>query len=392
MATPGELLELLRTGRASTRADLARATGLSRTAVNHRLDALLAAGLVRRSEELASTGGRPATGLAFADEAGVVLACALGRTRSQLAVCDLAGRELASSSREHALGVGPHELLPAVAAELTRLLGEAGRDPADVLGVGVSLPGAVDPVAGASLDSPVMRGWAGVPLGPALGAAAGGAPLFVAGDADALARSERTGRPDEPRDVLVVKASTGLALGIVAGGRVVGGHRGAAGELGHTRSPSAEGLPCRCGRTGCLEAVAGGWALVQRLAVAGREVAHVRDLVALALDGDAEARGLLREGGRLLGEVLAVAVDLLNPEVVVVGGDMAADFDTYAAGLRESLHARGTALATRDLRIAPARHGDRAGVVGCAALALDHVLHPAAVDARLAASAATVQR
>ena len=383
MATSGDLLELIRTGRASSRAELARLTGLSRTAVAHRLDALVGTGLVRAGDELASTGGRPATGLVFGRESGVVLAAALGRTRSQLAVCDLGGRELAATSREHALGVGPDELLPAVAGELAGLLSSVGRDRGDVLGTGVSLPGAVDAARGASRESPVMRGWAGVPVAPFL-ADVTDAPVFVANDADALARSERTGRPEEPRDVLVVKASTGLGLGVVAGGVVVGGHLGAAGEIGHARSESAAGRACRCGRTGCLEAVAGGWALVQRLAATGREVAHVRDLVRLALDGDPAARGLLREAGRLLGEVLSVAVDLLNPEVVVVGGDMGADFDTYAAGLRESLYARSTALATRDLRIVPARHGDRAGVVGCAALALDHVLSPAAVDARLA--------
>ncbi|MGZ6746007.1 MAG: ROK family protein, partial [Nocardioides sp.] len=178
--------------------------------------------------------------------------------------------------------------------------------------------------------------------------------------------------------------STGLGLGIVADGHVVAGHLGAAGEIGHTKTPAAEGLACRCGDTGCLEAVAGGWALVARMAEHGREVGHVRHLVELALQGDAEARGLVRDSGRHLGEVLAVAVNLLNPRVVVVGGDMAGAFDLFAAGLRESVYGRAGALATRDLQFLPAVHGDRAGLVGCAALALDHVLAPAAVDARLA--------
>ena len=398
--TAGGLLELIRTGRGRTRADLARATGLSRTAVGSRLAVLVSAGLVVEGEEQASTGGRPAAGLALGRDAGVVLAVALGRTRSQLAVCDLSGTELASLSRDHPLGVGPDALMPAVVDALGDLLVAAGRRPTDVLGTGVSLPGAVDSVRGASLESPVMPGWAGVELAPYVARVAP-APLFAGNDAMVLARSERAGRPGEITNVLVVKASTGLGLGIVADGVVVEGHLGAAGELGHTRSASAGARPCRCGLTGCLEAVAGGWALVQRYgeqrgpmtgaggagAGGAGAVTHVRDLVRVALAGDATARGLLREGGRLLGETLAVAVDLLNPQSVVVGGDMAAAFDLYAAGLRESLYARATALATRDLRIGPARHGDRAGVVGCAALALDQVLAPAGVDARLAAGA-----
>lgn len=133
--------------------------------------------------------------------------------------------------------------------------------------------------------------------------------------------------------------------------------------------------------------MAGGWALCAQMAANGRPVGHVRELVALALQGDAEARHLVRESGRHVGELLAIAINLLNPQAVVVGGDMAGAFDTFAAGLRESVYARAGALATRDLQFLPAAHGDRAGLVGCAALALDHVLAPSAVDARLAAHA-----
>ncbi|MGZ4497500.1 MAG: ROK family protein [Nocardioides sp.] len=379
-ATAGELLALVRTGRAGTRSQLRTLTGLSRTAVVTRVQALASAGLLLAGEELASTGGRPPGGLLFNKDAGVVLAVAVGRSRSQLAVVDLDGTEVAADSADHEVGVGPDELMPRVAARLTRLLADV--EP-PVAAVGLSLPGTVDTGRGVSLDSPVMAGWDGVELAPYLADVAD-VPVYVANDADVLARAELLGRRDEVRDALVVKASTGLGLGIVADGHVVAGHLGAAGEIGHTKTPAAEGLACRCGDTGCLEAVAGGWALVARMAEHGREVGHVRHLVELALQGDAEARGLVRDSGRHLGEVLAVAVNLLNPRVVVVGGDMAGAFDLFAAGLRESVYGRAGALATRDLQFLPAVHGDRAGLVGCAALALDHVLAPAAVDARLA--------
>lgn len=115
----------------------------------------------------------------------------------------------------------------------------------------------------------------------------------------------------------------------------------------------------------------------------GRRVEHIRDLVGLAVKGDPVARGLLRDSGRHLGEVLAVAINLLNPEAVVVGGDMGAAFDLYVASLRESVYAHATAIGSRDLAFQPAVHGDRAGLVGCAALAIERVLSPAAIDARL---------
>ncbi len=375
----GHLLELVRTGRASTRSELRRLTGLSRTAVVNRVDALADAGLLLLGAELESTGGRRPASLVFNNDAGVVLAAAIGRSRSQLAVFDLAGEELDATTFDHELGAGPEVVMPTVIDRLTALLdGSCPR----VLGVGVSLPGAIDTKRGVSVDSPVLAAWAGIDLAPYL-AALGEVPAFVGNDADVLARSERMGHAADYDDLIVVKASTGLGLGIIAEGRVVSGHLGAAGEIGHTKIDVADGLPCRCGDSGCLETVAGGWSLVKRMTDAGRQIHHIREVTAMAVAGDPEAKHLLRESGRRLGEPLAVAINLLNPQAVVIGGDMAAAFDVYAAGVRESVYARASALATRELRIVPSTYGDRAGVVGCAAMALDQVLSPAAVQALL---------
>ncbi|MCL2542867.1 MAG: ROK family transcriptional regulator [Nocardioidaceae bacterium] len=381
-ASAGDLLALLRSGQAATRADLRRLTGLSRTAVVSRVNALADSGLLRHGEDLASTGGRPPASLELDTGAGTVLSLAVGRSRSQVAVFDLGGTQLAASEVDHEIGAGPDEVMPIVAGQLRRLLGD---ETPPVLGIGMSLPGVVDPVRGMSVDSPVIGGWDGVPLAPYLAEVAD-APLFLANDANALARSEFLGHAAHTHDLLVVKASTGLGMGVVAGGRLVHGVLGGAGDLGHTKVPEADGRPCRCGDTGCLETLAAGWSLVARLQEDGRTLEHVRDLVALALAGDPEAKQLLRESGRRLGELLAVAINLLNPRAVVLGGDMAAAYDVYAAGVREAVYARASAFATRELQILPSTYGDRAGLVGCAALALDGVLSPSAVDARLARS------
>lgn len=376
----GEILDLVRSGRASTRSDLRRLTGLSRTAVVARVNALHDAGLIQLGTELASTGGRPPGALIFNRQAGVVAAAAIGRSRSQVALFDLLGEELDSAAVDHEVAAGPDAVMPVAAEQLARLTRQ--RD-TPVLGVGMSLPGTVDPERGVSVDSPVMTGWDGVELAPYLADVVTG-PLYLGNDADVLARSERLAHGDRYRDLLVVKASTGLGLGIIADGRVISGHRGGAGEIGHTKVEAAAGRQCRCGDTGCLETIAGGWALVAQLHDSERPVGHIRELVALALGGDAEAKQLLRESGRRLGELLAVAVNLVNPEAVVLGGDMAAAFDVYAAGVRAGLYARASALATRDLLVLPSAYRERAGLVGCAALALDHVLSPSAVEQRLA--------
>lgn len=383
-ATTGEVFSLVRDGRADTRSEIGRVTGLSRTAVAARVQALLDSGLVVETSEPERPGpGRPPARLLFDRHAGVVLAAAVGRSRTQLAVCDLEGDVLAARDVDQEVGSTPEVLMPRVVELLGELLAEAGRAASDVRGVGVSIPGTVDREKGASLDSPIMTGWNGVPLSPYL-APLTDAPLFCDNDANVMALSERRGHLERYRDLVFVKASTGIGVGVVAGGGLVRGALGAGGEVGHTKTPAAAGLSCRCGDTGCLETLASGWALVQRARELGLPVEHVRDLVDLAGRGEGEARQLVREAGRRIGEVLAGAVNLLNPQVVVVGGDLAGAYDTVVAGLRESLYSLATALATRDLAIVSLTHGDRSGVVGCAALALSSVLDSAAVDRALA--------
>lgn len=386
-ATTGEVFSLIRDGRALTRSEVGRLTGLSRTAVAARLAALLGSGLVVEGadddDRAPSTGGRPAVHLRFNRDAGVVLAGAIGRSRTQLGVCDLDGAVLVSTDLDQEVGPSAQDLMPQVVTAFRSLLVEAGRAPDDVRAVGLSIPGTVDYARGASLDSPVMSGWDGVELAPFLRELTG-APVFVDNDANVMAQSERRGHLETYQHLLFVKASTGIGVGIVSGGQVLRGAGGAAGEIGHTKTSSAEGLPCRCGDTGCVEAVAAGWALVQSARERGHEVEHVRDVVALAVSGDADARHLVREAGRRIGEALASAVNLLNPEAVVVGGDLAQAYDTFVAGLRESVYSQASALATRELRIVPVTHGEQSGVVGCAAMAIREVLDSTAVDRALA--------
>jgi predicted NBD/HSP70 family sugar kinase len=384
-ATAGELFSLVRDGRAHTRSELGRLTGLSRTAVVSRVAALLDSGLVvERPDDVApSTGGRPALRLRFNRDAGVVLAGAIGRSRTQLAVTDLEGEVLVAADLDQAVGPAASDLMPQAVTAFARLLEQCGRAPADVRAVGLSIPGTVDAARGASLDSPIMAGWDGVELAPFLRELTD-APVHVDNDANVMALSERRGHLEHHRELLFLKASTGIGIGVVTGGQLVRGAIGAAGEIGHTKIGAARDLPCRCGDSGCLEAVAAGWALVQAARTSGHEIDHVRDLVALAAQGDADARQLVRAAGRRIGEALASAVNLLNPEAVVVGGDLAAAYDVFVAGLRESLYAQASALATRELVIVPVTHGERSGVVGCAALALRQELDSVAIDRVLA--------
>jgi predicted NBD/HSP70 family sugar kinase len=312
----------------------------------------------------------------------VVGAVALGRSRVQVGICDLTGVVLAHVEEPLDVTVGPDQVMTLVVDRIRAVLWELGRTVADLRGIGMSMPGIVDRERGASTATPLMPSWEGVPLAPYLSdlAPADHVPAVFDNDVLVLALSERDGHLRQHTDLVALKASTGLGVGVVTGGRVLHGGRGAAGEIGHARSAAADDRPCRCGERGCLETVAGGWALVQEMRERGRDVGHVRDLVALVRTGDPEARTLVRDAGRRVGEVLATAVTLLNPTAIVIGGDMAPAYDTFAAGLRETLYANATAFATRDLAILESTHGEMAGLVGSGLLALEHVLSPAYVD------------
>lgn len=381
-ATAGDVFTLIRRGSATTRSEIGKLTGLSRTAVSARVNALQALGLIDDVDEGPSTGGRPPATLTFVASAAVVLVVAIGRSRAQLAVTDLEGTVLHAEDIDKSVGVGPDELMPEIAEHLTSLLRRAGRPATDVVGVGLSIPGTVDIAAGASLDSPMMSGWDGVALAPYL-APVTTAPLFADNDANVMALAESRERSVWAPNLLMIKASTGLGAGIVMGGVLQRGSLGAAGEIGHTKTAAAQGMKCRCGDVGCVETVAGGWALVHALSAEGRTVGHVRDVVRLALDGDSEARRLIRSSGRLIGEVISGAVNLLNPEMLIIGGDMAEAEELFLAGLRESVYRNATALATRSLHIATVSHGARSGVVGCAVLVLDHLLSAREIDRRV---------
>jgi predicted NBD/HSP70 family sugar kinase len=133
--------------------------------------------------------------------------------------------------------------------------------------------------------------------------------------------------------------------------------------------------------------VAGGAALARDLAALGLDASSSRDVVRLARAGEPEAGRLLREGGRVLGEVLAAAVNLINPAVLVIGGDVAEASEQLLAGIRESVYQRSLPLATRHLQIVRSGLGDRAGIIGAASMVIEHVLSPAVVDAQLSEAA-----
>ncbi|MFB7168870.1 ROK family protein [Streptomyces sp. NPDC056242] len=401
-ASAGDLLHLVRSGRAITRGALQEATGLSRATVGQRLDRLFRAGWLREGAggpAGSPTGGRPSLRLEFDDAHAVVLAASLDTRHARAALLTLTGELLVERSGALSVDEGPERVLGALGGWFAGLLKEAGRSADAVCGIGLGVPGPVDTATGRVVQPPIMPGWDGYDIRGRLGRSfaeqtggaggsgrsgdAAGVPVLVDNDANLMAYGEqRTGHPDCAAFVLV-KVSTGIGAGVVVGGQIYRGIDGGAGDIGHVRVPEGAGALCRCGSYGCLAAVAGGRALARRLTEAGVPAESGSDVRELLAEGHPEAVRLAREAGRSVGEVLATVVTLLNPGVLMIAGDLAGT--PFLTGVRELLYQRALPRSTAHLDVVGARLGERSALVGAGALVVEHLYAPDRAEERLAA-------
>jgi len=374
------LLGVLRSAGPLTRAQLAERTGLARTTLTARLETLVADGLVVSAGGAASRGGRPPGLLAFRADARLLLGIDLGATHAVVGLTDLAGTVRDTRAERLAVADGPEAVLARV-GELARELVEAsGRPWADIVGVGVGLPGPVEHSTGRPVRPPIMPGWDGFDVPALLRDALGVSLVLVDNDVNLLALGEHTSAWSTTDDLLFVKVATGIGAGIVAGGRLQRGAQGSAGDLGHVRVPFTRDAPPHGDADDDLEALASGPAVARALRAQGVPATDVDAVVELALREEPAAVQALRQAGRDLGAVLATVVNLLNPGVIVVGGTLARAGEHLLAGVRETVYGRSTALATRDLTIVPATSGETGGVVGAAVMVSQHLLDGPAED------------
>jgi len=275
------------------------------------------------------------------------------------------------------IDAGPEAVLGELRQQWSELLEQAGRSHLRVGGIGIGVPGPVEAATGKPVKPPIMPGWDGFSIPDFL--ADYSAPVLVDNDTNLMAIGEHAAHWSGETNMLVVKVGTGIGCGIIVMGQILHGAQGAAGDIGHVSVPGSTAL-CRCGNLGCLEAVAGGGAVVDRLREQGIELQNTRDLVRAVEHGVPAAGAEVREAGRVLGTVLSTAVNLFNPSVLVISGDLARAEDQLLAGVREVVYSRSLPLATRHLKIVSSRLGRQAGIVGAAVMVRDAALDEAFID------------
>jgi len=371
----GAILTLVRHGEATTRAALKDVTGLSRSTIGQRVDALLAGGYLTAGSVGNSTGGRPATELAINPRYGHLLLAAVGASGFRVAISDFSGELLDIRSQELDITEGPEKVLGEITALFHAMTRDAQQDLGPLRGIGVGLPGPVAFAQQEVIRPPIMAGWDGFSANIFF-ARHFDVPVLIDNDVNLMALGEWKRSFPDISELLYLKLGTGIGAGLIMGGTLQRGVSGGAGDLGHWFMPQlgeAEPRLCRCGNRGCFEAYCSGWALCEELGLP-----NVQSLARLAAAGDARVLARLRHIGEQQGEILALAINLVNPAVIVVGGALAQS--NLMASLREVVYRRSGVLAAQELQIVFGPLKENAGLYGASYLLIDTLLDPRNVD------------
>lgn len=370
----------------AARGELAAATGLSRSAVAAGVADLLATGLVR--QRVADPGptsgrGRPSTVLCASHPSGYVAGLDIGHMHVRAALANANGLVLAERVEDLDVDQQPDLALNRAVDLIDQLLLASDLEREDLLVVGAALPGPLDrggPVTHSA--SPASASPASVPPAWTDQAATElshrlGTPVYVENDADMGAIGEkRFGLALDYANFLYVKASHGIGASVVIDGHCYQGAHGLVGEIGHTQLAGAT-KRCRCGNQGCLEAVVSVSEIRDQLA--NTYLRHDKTGTATSLTvaaGDPVGARILAHAGRTVGRVIADGCNWLNPEAVILGGELGLSGPPFVGGVRESVdrYAQPTIALTVNVHVAGL--GARSEIMGAIAVAIDHCEAP----------------
>ena len=329
----------------------------------------------------------PMSGTDRAPSIDAVLALDLGASRVRAGVVDGSGRVVARAEARTPVEAGPQGVVATAVGMLRRVRDEAPPAVRDAIaGVGIAAPGPLDPAAGNLVEPPNLpRSFRGAALAGPVGAALG-LPVALERDTHVAALAEWSfGAAVDLTDFLYLTVSTGIGGAIVAGGRLIGGPDGVAGELGHVLV-EIDGPPCGCGARGHLEAISSGVAIARAAAgaiAAGRAGGlasfaaargrglDARDVAEAEAEGDTTAAEIMDRARRAFAEACVSLVDVFNPQRIVVGGSIARNQDErWLRPARERVAAVSFSVPRARVEIVGAALGDDVGLIGAMPLLL----------------------
>jgi predicted NBD/HSP70 family sugar kinase len=359
----------------SSRTAVAEITGLSRPTVSAFMEELERAGIVEPyGDAPPKQSGRPPVLMSLVPRAAFAVGVDMGHEHLRVAVCDLSGQLLSDEWTAIDVDHAPRESMDLAADLVMRTLDTADVARDQVIGVGMALAAPVDGATGRVFAEGILPSWGGVDPVAEMSSRLG-LSVHLENDANLGALGEHVfGAGQGTEEMLYVRLSAGIGLGLVLGGRAYGGASGIAGELGHVRV-SRDGPICRCGNRGCLEMIASPSAIARLLNSTRGEDTSVAQLLELVASGDRGAIRAVADAGEAIGEALATVVTLLNPRLIVIGGDLAETGEVVLEPLRSAVARYSIPPAAEDVRVVQGKLGERAEVLGAAALILGQSPH-----------------
>jgi len=379
-----QIISHVRSARSTTRPEIALSTSLSRTLATKFIDIAFELNLIRNGELAQSTGGRAARLLNFNESAGSILVAELGATGFQVAASDLSGNLIGSSYIEADVSKGPEFVLSLVEKSFDSII--AKYNIKNLWGIGIGVPGPVEFANGIPVSPPIMPGWDKYPIRNRLSNQYK-VPVWVDNDVNLMALGEHALRKNSiTNELIFVKIGSGIGAGILTHGQLHRGAQGCAGDIGHI-ALAGNDVTCRCGNLGCIEAVAGGLAIVRdaELAISSGESTYlakikkgknkllIQDVIEGSLSGDRWCVERIIKAGNDIGTVLATLVNFHNPSLIVIGGSVSAAGDKLLASIRESVLNRSLPLATRDLQIRISEFPEESGLVGAVEMVMNEL-------------------
>jgi predicted NBD/HSP70 family sugar kinase len=367
------VLRALAEHRQLSRSEIVGRTGLARATVSSIVYELINGNLVRE-DAAADVGGprtgRPAQVLSLVPDSAYALGLDIAHDHVRAILTDIVGTILWDRTQPMAVDDDPERALDTAVQLIGSALADVGVAREKVLGLGAGFACPVDRDRRRLRAEGIMPGWVGVQAVDEL-AGRTGLPVQIINDANAGVLAERRfGAARGCDNVVYLRLSAGIGAGAICDGRILLGHGGIAGELGHFVI-DPRGTLCRCGNRGCLETVASPPAIADLLTRSwGRDIGTA-DLPGLLSAADRGAVRAVEDAGDAVGRALAAAVLMLNPEMIVVGGELAAARETLFEPMRRAIDRNTMVCHGESLRIVPSELGDSAGVRGAAALVLE---------------------
>lgn len=358
------IVDTLRSSGPSTQAELARQTGLSTATISNIVRVLAETGLVET--EPTTSSGRRALLVRLLDSSAVTVGIDFGRRHLRIAIASLGYAVIAEENIELPLGHRAEEGIDRASHLLTSMLESSGIPSSAVLGVGVGIPGPIDRRSGRVVQGAILPEWVGIELTDLENRLH--FPVVFDNDANLGALAEVTWGPHSQIENLVfVKIGTGIGSGLILNGKPFYGALGVTGEIGHD-TITDNGVVCHCGNRGCLETVASISVMMQLLSRAG--VSRIPQLVQRARDGDSATIRVLDDAGLAIGRALASVANLINPEVIVIGGPLAELGDIFLAPIERGLVRHAVPSVGEMTTLVMSSLGERAEALGAAALVL----------------------